>query len=396
MVCLQLVDLTLAWRPQQPDLGIAVDFARGLAVALLSLLRFLLLLIAVPALLIAAVLRWIFTTRPSKRQPSCERVPAHVKRRPDPCLYSQRYLMQQGLPVTWDNPDIWIVDLNGALVPSDALAPDQDYMVVARISNASFDAALGVSVRCDVRHWGVSGEDFVPVEVNADGSPAVRSIDIAPFHQVETTFQWRTPPQAGHYCIQVRCAHPDDINIDNNVGQENTNVVSVAPGSSTAAVLHLYNPYPDSQRFAFRADSYEIPQETWRMQLESEVIELGNGPILVNERTKPPKGTGATVRKWMFDRRVLTYRHYRYVGRRELFKSQLEARTEVPDGWIIKLNGRDLSEGVQLGPRESRDLELNIAVPREARGGLVPLNIVAWDTKGGSIGGVTVKVAVEA
>src|SRR5262245_56811892 len=29
--------------------------------------------------------------------------------RPDPCIYAQSFLLKQGLPVTWDNPDIAIL-----------------------------------------------------------------------------------------------------------------------------------------------------------------------------------------------------------------------------------------------------------------------------------------------
>ena len=34
------------------------------------------------------------------------KIPSHTYRRPDPLIYSQTYLMSQGLSVTWDNPDI--------------------------------------------------------------------------------------------------------------------------------------------------------------------------------------------------------------------------------------------------------------------------------------------------
>src|SRR5688572_16425199 len=47
-------------------------------------------------------------------------LPPSIHKRPDPLLYSQFFLMAQGLAVTWDNPDIWITELpdaNGTLVP---------------------------------------------------------------------------------------------------------------------------------------------------------------------------------------------------------------------------------------------------------------------------------------
>src|SRR6058998_834464 len=36
----------------------------------------------------------------------CRSIPRHVYRRPDPMIYCQKYLLGQGLSVTWDNPDI--------------------------------------------------------------------------------------------------------------------------------------------------------------------------------------------------------------------------------------------------------------------------------------------------
>ncbi|MBV8895300.1 MAG: hypothetical protein JO051_02230, partial [Acidobacteriaceae bacterium] len=33
----------------------------------------------------------------------CQPIPKHIYRRPDPLIYSQQYLMSQGLAVTWNN-----------------------------------------------------------------------------------------------------------------------------------------------------------------------------------------------------------------------------------------------------------------------------------------------------
>ncbi len=67
--------------------------------------------------------------------------------RPDPMIYSQFYLMKQGLAVTWDNPDIQLYQ-NGFTVPSHALQPDTEYELVARCWNLSYDApVVGMPVR---------------------------------------------------------------------------------------------------------------------------------------------------------------------------------------------------------------------------------------------------------
>jgi hypothetical protein len=39
---------------------------------------------------------------------------------------------------------------------------------------------------------------------------------------------WTTPATPGHYCIQVSFSWPDDLNPNNNLGQENTQVVKAA------------------------------------------------------------------------------------------------------------------------------------------------------------------------
>src|SRR5438270_10417493 len=54
-------------------------------------------------------------------------IPGHIRRKPDPCLYSQSYLMQQGIPVTWDNPDIQLIEEDGTPVDSSQLLPDHPY-----------------------------------------------------------------------------------------------------------------------------------------------------------------------------------------------------------------------------------------------------------------------------
>ena len=62
-------------------------------------------------------------------------------KKPDPFLYSQQYLISLGLPVTWDNPDIYIFDGNTLVDPHD-LKASTDYTVVARIWNNSPDVPV--------------------------------------------------------------------------------------------------------------------------------------------------------------------------------------------------------------------------------------------------------------
>src|SRR4051812_42989433 len=48
--------------------------------------------------------------------------------RPDPLIYSQQYLLELGLAVTWDNPDIVLLK-NGVVVPEYNLQPNTAYEI---------------------------------------------------------------------------------------------------------------------------------------------------------------------------------------------------------------------------------------------------------------------------
>src|SRR3954447_2468761 len=73
--------------------------------------------------------------RPARKPPRtgdcCIDLPPDVYKRADPLLYSQQYLMARGLAVTWDNPDIDVLD--GGAVVSGPLKPDHDYTVRVRV-----------------------------------------------------------------------------------------------------------------------------------------------------------------------------------------------------------------------------------------------------------------------
>ena len=62
-------------------------------------------------------------------------------KKPDPFLYSQQYLISLGLPVTRDNPDIYIYEGN-TLVDPHNLQANKNYTVVARIWNNSPDVPV--------------------------------------------------------------------------------------------------------------------------------------------------------------------------------------------------------------------------------------------------------------
>jgi len=176
--------------------------------------------------------------------------PAFV--RPDPLIYDQQYLMKLGLAVTWDNPDVEL-HLGGVPVSSAHLEPGTTYDVVARIWNASLVAPVAVlPVHFSYLDFGI-GTVSVPI-----GSTTVNlGVIGGPNHPAFATVPWTTPTTAGHYCIQVRLDPPDDLNWDNNLGQENTNVAhSHSPAVFT---FTLRNDTPRRHRYTFEVDSYVLP-----------------------------------------------------------------------------------------------------------------------------------------
>ncbi len=180
-------------------------------------------------------------------------VPPHTYKRPDPLIYSQSYLMAQGLGVTWDNPDIQLYDGTTPL-PSHALGANHTYKVRANVWNGSTEApVVNLLVRFSFLSFGIGtvkhyiGQTFVDVPVKgASGLPAVAECD------------WTTPPTAGHYCLQVELVWSDDANPLNNLGQENTTVKKLnSPNATFQFTARNESPFP--RTLTFRADTYTLP-----------------------------------------------------------------------------------------------------------------------------------------
>jgi hypothetical protein len=182
----------------------------------------------------------------------CVKISDPAYKRPDPLIYDQYFLMKQGLAVTWDNPDIELQQ-GGVAVPSHALQPDTEYDVVARIWNGSTEApVVGLPVHFSYLSFGV-GTVSHPI-----GQTAVNlGVKGGPDHPAFATVKWRTPSQAGHYCIQVWFTWLDDLNPGNNFGQENTDVGAAhSPANFT---FQLRNDTKRQQRYRFEVDGYRIP-----------------------------------------------------------------------------------------------------------------------------------------
>lgn len=182
----------------------------------------------------------------------CVKISDPAYHRPDPLIYDQYFLMSQGLAVTWDNPDIELQQ-GGVPVPSHALLPDTEYDVVARIWNGSTEApVVGLPVNFSFLSFGV-GTTSHPI-----GQTHVNlGVKGGPNHPAFASVKWRTPPVPGHYCLQAWFDWIDDLNPNNNLGQENTNVGSThSPAEFT---FELRNDTRRQQRYRFEADAYAIP-----------------------------------------------------------------------------------------------------------------------------------------
>lgn len=182
----------------------------------------------------------------------CAPVPERIYRRPDPLIYSQSYLMAQGMGVTWDNPDIRLFHA-GVPVASSELVEDTEYRVEATIWNGSVDGpAIGMPVRFSYLDFGIGGAE-IPLGETVIDLPA----KAAPGHPAKAETLWRTPTTPGHYCLRVELICSDDANPANNLGQENTDVgVASSPARFRFPVR---NPDEEPRRLRLSADAYEIP-----------------------------------------------------------------------------------------------------------------------------------------
>jgi hypothetical protein len=190
--------------------------------------------------------------QPMDCEPKCAAISPDVYKRADPLIYSQIYLMSQGLAVTWDNPDIQLYD-GGAPVSSSQLKAGKTYDVVATIYNNSTDApAVGLPVLFAFRSFGVGAT------VTGIGSTKIDlPVKGAPGHPAQAKILWTTPNTPGHYCLLVMLVWPDDANPNNNIGQENTDVALAA--SPAQFQFPVRNEDKIRKRIRMTSDAYVPP-----------------------------------------------------------------------------------------------------------------------------------------
>ncbi|HEY3137709.1 MAG TPA: hypothetical protein VGL29_16900 [Blastocatellia bacterium] len=192
------------------------------------------------------------TPRARDRTGCCIDLPPEIYKRADPLIYAQYYLMSQGLAVTWDNPDITVLD--GTTPVTGPLKPAYRYTIRVRIWNGSYDApAVGVGVELSYLSFGIQTVSH-PIGMGSVNLGVKGSADCPAFLELD----WETPAVGGHYCIQARLLWFDDANPDNNFGQKN---VAVAPLLSPARFsFQLRNQASVARRFLLEADSYGLPE----------------------------------------------------------------------------------------------------------------------------------------
>ncbi len=312
------------------------------------------------------------------RQTPCAEIPEPVERSPDPCLYSQSFLLKffPGQPVTWDNPDIELTEIDGSPVNSDSLLAAHEYLINATIHDASFNPAIGVTVTCNYQSFGFSGLVSLPVETNPDGSPKVVVIDISGWGKAKAIFQWKTPDAAGEFCLLVQCSHPADANTWNNLGQENTVVRRARRGEKVVVQARIANRSRErTQRVRFLVDTYEIPQREAELRLRTTSAAAGSREA--GEIRFPAGGRSGAVR-------------YAYEGRDALLEANAATPRLIPDGWQVDLGGDEFD----LAAAEERSLPVTIAIPSDAAAEVVTFNITSIPDQG-EPGGITIRIHVE-
>ena len=226
---------------------------------------------------------------------NCVPIRAVNYKRADPMIYSQYYLMKLGMGVTWDNPDIQLF-LGNNPVSSHDLKPSTTYRLRARIWNASLEApVVGMPVKFSYLDFG-AGTISVPI---GDSSADVGVLGGAN-NPSYTEVNWTTPGHAGHYCIQVRLFWDDDINPENNLGQENTNVVN--PSSPAKFDFMVRNDGLRPDKFHIEVDTYQIPDRIDCREKEK-LKKKGNRAFFIarNRRENYPVPAGWTVNLFQND-----------------------------------------------------------------------------------------------
>jgi hypothetical protein len=265
----------------------------------------------------------------------CGGISPDVYRRADPMIYSQRYLREQGLAVTWDNPDIQLYR-NGVQVSSSSLDAGTQYEIRAQIWNNSTDApAVGLDVDFFFRDFGI-GTALITIGSDTITLP----IKGAPGHPAVARSMWTTPNTPGHYCVRVQLNWADDANPKNNLGQENTNV-----GTASSPAI-----------FGFAVRNESTVRRTLRLVADAYVI-----PDLMDCRERPKKKTTDREHPELV---LATGFIPIYERNADWTLARLRHGPDahpVPLGWSVEF----MPDVLDLDAGEARDVEVSITPPSD-------------------------------
>jgi hypothetical protein len=294
------------------------------------------------------------------------KIPSDTYRRPDPLIYSQGWLLKQGLAVTWDNPDIELEAGSGpntGPVSSHELEPSKVYRIRAQVWNGSTDSpAVNLLVRFYYLTFGIGaarkhiGDTLVNVPVKgAPGLPAIAD------------YAWQTPDEPGHYCIQVELVWPDDADPTNNLGQENVDVKALNSPTATFQVT-VRNEAFIRRTLVLESDAYAIPP----------LLECPAG-----EAPEEISPDGPRTIRLSPDNVLLGPTTMQYEARARHVRSGFS----LPTGWLVEFLP---SERLQLGPQQEQLVTVRVVAP-DGFTGRAPINVNAF-AAGELVGGVTLYV----
>ena len=283
----------------------------------------------------------------------CQPVPPNIYKRPDPTIYSQKFLLSQGLAVTWDNPDIQLFR-EGIPVSSSSLLADTEYEVCATVYNGSNEApAVNMPVDFSYLTFGI-GTVSTFIERVIINLPVKGALG----HPVAAKAVWRTPATPGHYCLQANLIWADDANPNNNLGQENTNVGKLQSPATFEFPVH--NSSEGREHIRLEVDTYTLQEQIDCDQVvRGEVrFERENKEMTREERCA-----------------LLAERH-----KQGLFS--------IPAGWTVEITPQKFD----LLANQTQLVKVVVTAPDSFTSGIQAFNVNAYDQYSHLIGGVTLYV----
>ena len=221
-------------------------------------------------------------------------IPRGAVSHPDPLIYSQTELINLGLAVTWDNPDVQLFRA-GAPVSSWDLDPATDYEVVAQgLEQVHRRSGVGLRVMFFVLSFGIGGH-AEPI-----GGTSIPNLGVkgGPNHPAFASITWTTPAVPGHYCIQVLLDPTDDEDYGNNLGGgEHPRRAGALPGRLhlRAAQRHAPPRRPTASR-STRTRSRSSARVTSRGPTRTRTIARRPGPSARTAGVPVPRTIVATTR----------------------------------------------------------------------------------------------------